>query len=370
MKRVVVAVVLTLSQARDLGETLSAESTEDASASDKATCWCKQLEETLDTRSREADAELNYWEKTKTAQHYENEALRIEVAAHKDEAADHQHALDQGNAISSKKQKSYEEERDFHENAVKSVQKAMAAIPEGSGEEVKGALRGLEDQFTDKMEEADSQHSNNMQDVLDSKAEMLRLANSAASAKQKRLSDGEADVGHATGMYGAYQNQTTADSELSVAVQNLCQELPNQAQERERLRQQALVAISTVNAEIAQKASQAAFSKFSLIRRSSNLRASHSAKTKAKSRRELDSELKELIIKGEQVEADMVKLLNNVVHEANWGPSSGPAAADARVETALQELAKTAEADVQKLPPLFAAVKLAALKSLKADKEI
>jgi len=375
MKTLVSALLLVLARGGDLRDTLEAQSTADGDVSEEAACWCNKLKDTLNSRSRETESQLQYMRNEQSRRHFENEALRSEVAGHEAEAEEHQQSLDSGASINSKAHASYEEEKGFHESALKSVRKAMEVIPDGSGGEVMGALRGLEQTFSDKMEDAQAQHESRDQGLLDSKAEMLRLAKSAAATKSKRLSDGVAAVAQAKARVSLYDEQSSADASLGTSVENLCTSLTTDREMRERLWQDAILAYSQAEAEKASALATKSMSRLAFFKRTSkfssdksNLRATLSSEGHAAHTMKDDSDLESFMSRSKVVQAKIIQMLGVVLSDVRLVDQSSNA--DEHLKRAVEELCKTAAANAEPLPSLFEAVRSVGQRSMTIDKKI
>jgi len=231
----------------DLSDTIEQEGSEDSKASEGVACWCRELEEKLDERSREASSEVNFLTTLRDQKHFENSGLRIEVQKHQHEAVQHQQSLDEGSALASAAAADHASDREFHEDALRSLGKALDVIPEGTGGEVRGALEALNSSFASRLREAREAHqlrAGAHEDALRAKGQMLRLAHEGARAAQDRLQAGEGTVAGANAKLSAYAAQQQADAALRAAAQSLCGTVQDGAQARQQLRQQALIAIS------------------------------------------------------------------------------------------------------------------------------
>mmetsp|Transcript_124675 Transcript_124675/g.364125 ORF Transcript_124675/g.364125 Transcript_124675/m.364125 type:complete len:379 (-) Transcript_124675:39-1175(-) len=365
MKLVLAVVAFVLAHAgvlQDLGEKLEAQTEADRAASENARCWCKRFTETLASRQREAESELQHLEAQRSVQHFDNEGLRLEVAGHEAQAREHQQALDAGSGIAAKEKAAYEEEQASHESALKAIRKAMDKIPQGSGSEVHGALRGLENTFQSKKEAAQESYSNNMDAVLDSKAEMLRLANEAAAMKSGRLAAGIQATEKATIEINLYTAQREADTALSASMQTLCEKMERDAAARTQKRQSAEVAVSQANVRIAQEASRQAMSNAVFLHHGSR------AKLSGAFRKTLDSlDLSGHVAESNGIQSALAQMLSTVVMDAHLVQSSE---VEAQVKGAMESLGQEAQQSLDSLPQLFDEVRSAGQKSTQADQHL
>jgi len=359
MKFALCALLLSLARAGDIGEKLAAETAADDAASENAKCWCKDLQETLASRAREAEFELRHLDNQKSKGDTDNNVLRLEVAAHQAEASQHQQSLDSNAAIANKTQLSYEEGKAFHETALKSVRKAMDALPDGKGGDVRGALRGLEQSFAKKLDEVKDKQGSKLAGLREAKAEMLRLAREAEGEKTRRLADGVRAVEQASIQYDRFTAQSDADRALNSAMQSRCTTLSSEAVERKRLRQQAIMAVSQAKVNVAEAAAAKASSKLVLF----SSAASKSSRILA----EDDGDaLVALMARSSEVQGEMAKMLSAVVLDAHLLDSRS--GVDAAVKAALAKLGQEAGTNLRSLPHLFDAVRAAGGKSSEADR--
>lgn len=337
----------------DLSEALEKEASADASATQKAICWCKDLKSELQSRidgsSQEAERLRNQG-KTRT---FENEQLKLQIKDFEDEASEHKQSLDAASSIASRNEASRDKEVEFHEGALKSLRKAMAVIPPGSGAQVRGALQGLEQNFQDKLEKLKDDDQSGFEDLQKKKQEMLHLANKGATTKRARLAEGNAYVARVKARASLLEAQGEADVSTRSAAEKVCQTVEAQGKERERLRQEAVIAISNANVAAAQAAQQQATSAVVL--------AQQAAITMA-------SSLEQLVQESEQVEEGIAQILGQIVvtaHVAQYQPSVPSA-----VKAAIEKLAEEAKGNRDGMPKLFQDLRTAARESLNADKKL
>lgn len=343
----------------DLSEKVEQEGSDDSKASEGVACWCRELEEKLDERSREASSEVNFLTTLRNQKHFENSGLRIEVQKHQHEAAQHQQSLDEGGALADAAAADHASDREFHENALRSLGKALDVIPEGTGGEVRGALEALNSSFADKLREARAEHQHRAsahEDALKAKEEMLRLAHEGAQAAQERLQAGEGTVADASTKLSAYEAQQQADAALRAAAQSLCGTVEDGAQARRQLRQQALIAISQAAVVEAQAVAAKAHAGLVLAAAAANER-SRAAGTAG-----LDA----LVARSSDLESKLALALTNTVSTAQ-AAQMGTLHAEGAVRDAIVKLGDKVESDLQAMQPLFSAVRTAGHKSSEAD---
>jgi len=325
------------------------------------------LDEALDWRKRDTDSQLRFLETQGTIAKLENQKLRHQVAGHLAEAEQHQQSLDTHTAITGRSNKAYEEEREFHESALKSIHKAIGVIPEGSGGEVRGALRGLASTFSDKLDESAAEQKRQANGVSDAKRELLRLAKEGAKAKQQRLAKGLKDVERTTAQAALYSERRDADLALGDARRTLCNSVEQGLSARTRLRQQALIAFSTADAEAAQAAAARAASKVVALVGSGKAR-SHSGgnATAAVSRgSSAGPDFERIMGRTKKIEAGLMKALDLSKYNGHSITTSGRLNKD--VKSAVASLQKEVDANLEAMPKLFAAVHSSGQKSLKVD---
>lgn len=342
----------------DLSEKVEQEGSDDSKASEGVACWCRELEEKLDERSREASSEVNFLTTLRNQKHFENSGLRIEVQKHQHEAAQHQQSLDEGGALADAAAADHASDREFHENALRSLGKALDVIPEGTGGEVRGALEALNSSFSDKLREARAEHQHRAsahEDALKAKEEMLRLAHEGAQAAQERLQAGEGTVADASAKLSAYEAQQQADAALRAAAQSLCGTVEDGAQARRQLRQQALIAIS--QAAVVEAQAVAAKAHAGLV-----LAAAASERSGAAGTAGLDA----LVARSSDLESKLALALTNTVSTAQ-AAQMGTLHAEGAVKDAIVKLGDKVESDLQAMQPLFSAVRTAGHKSSEAD---
>jgi len=342
----------------DLSDTIEQEGSEDSKASEGVACWCRELEEKLDERSREASSEVNFLTTLRDQKHFENSGLRIEVQKHQHEAVRHQQSLDEGSALASAAAADHASDREFHEDALRSLGKALDVIPEGTGGEVRGALEALNSSFASRLREAREAHqlrAGAHEDALRAKGQMLRLAHEGARAAQDRLQAGEGTVAGANAKLSAYAAQQQADAALRAAAQSLCGTVQDGAQARQQLRQQALIAISQAAVVAAQAV--AAKSTAGLV-----LVAAANDRSGAARAAGLDA----LVARSTELESRLALALTNAVSTTR-AVQMGILHADGAVKDAIVKVGAKVESDLQAMQPLFSAARAAGHKSSEAD---
>jgi len=363
MKIVAVALVLIRTRAGDLDQDLAAEAERDEQVTNRAKCWCKELDASLDSRNRETQSELRALENRKTLTSLENERLRFEVSQHQADAQEHQQSIDSGSVVTSKEKAAYEEEKSQHEDFLKSIGGALDALPVGSAHEVRGALRGLNATFTKKLAETEAAYESRIDGLLGSKAEMLRLANEAAVMKQERLADGVVTVETASTLIGLYTARGEADSELSTVLRNLCSAVDVESASRMQQRQQVLIAISQANAEVAHAKANQASAKLVLLHRNSQLhRADKGGQTGT-----FAANFEDLLSRGNEIQSSMMHFLSTVATNTNHAQISHY---PENVKTALATLVEQARNNTDSMAMLFDAVRSAGTKCSEADKQV
>jgi hypothetical protein len=326
------------------------ESKADAEATDDAKCWCKELQAALDTRLRESAAEIQELEQIRDARFYENVGLRIEVKQHKEQVNMHSQSLDEAVAINSKAKSAHGKDKEQTKQALDNLRKALQKVPKGG--EVHGALQGLEDKFASNLEDAEKsreRRQSQFDDVKEAKTEMMRLAKEGANMKMRRLADGEVVIAQAKSDLSAFNAQQEADYELRGALKSSCGALLDAATNREKLRQDTMIAISESKVKSAEKSAMAAAGKVMLLRRtaatSSEAASSHVLETlgssfrgdcaaareraeDAKRRadealdhaRKAGKKLLDLVEKGSGIQTEISKALSNAFMKAHLVP--------------------------------------------------
>jgi hypothetical protein len=356
----------------DVGEALAKEGEVDAAASQDAECWCKSLRETLESRDRAASFELRHLGSFKESQSAGNNVLRMEVAKHNEEAASHQQSIASGSALADKKAAAYDEDKSERDQSLKAIRKAMAALPEGSdGSAMHGALRGLKDKFESHQKQAESENTGRMDDLLDAKAEMLKLANGQAEAKTQRLADGMSEVARASSEITLYSAQQDTDRSLGAAVEDICTRLSEEAAERQKLRQSAQIAVSQVKVDQAQNAWLRAANKVLLSSKArvQEARQQGEAAEPLEEQKEFAKELNDIVSHSSEIEGKMAKNLQAMVMDAhlivNVMDKTAPS-----VKTAVEKLGDTAKANREAMPELFNKVRAAGKKCMLADMKL
>jgi len=344
----------------DFAARLQAEGEEDAAAGRAAGCWCEELGEALEWRERDTDSQLRFLNTQGKIAKIDNQKLRHQVSGHIAEAERHQQSLDTHSAITGRKNKDYEDEREFHESALKGIREAIGVIPEGSGGQVRGALRGLEQTFSDKLEESTAEQKRQANGLQDAKRELLRLAKEGAKAKQKRLAKGLQDVERTSAQAALYSERRDADLALGNARRTLCSSVEEALATRLRLRQQALIAFSKADAEVAQAAAARAASKVvALVGGQANATAmvSKGAAT--------GPDFQRILGRTNKIEAGLMKVLDLSAYNGHSVASSGRVNKD--VKSAVASLQNEVDANLEATPGLFAAVRSTGQKSLEVD---
>lgn len=343
------------SRGGDLSEKVDQEGSEDSKASEAVACWCRELEEELGERAREASSEVNFLTTLRSQKHFENAGLRIEVQKHQHEAAQHQQSLDEGGALADAAAADHASDREFHEDALESLGKALDVIPEGTGGEVRGALEALNSSFAGKLREARAAHelrSGAHEDALKAKEEMLRLSREGTAAGQERLHAGEGTEADAGAKLSAYAAQQQADATLRAAAQSLCGTVQDGAQARQQLRQQALIALSQAAVVAAQAV--AAKSQAGLVLATAAGERSGAAGLSA------------LVARSSDLESKLALALTTTVSTAR-AVQMGTLHAESAVKDAIVKVGDKVEGDLQAMQPLFGAVRTAGHKSSEAD---
>lgn len=338
----------------DLAEQVEAQGSQDSKASEGAHCWCRELEETLAERAREATSEVNFLTTQRNTRHFDNNRLRAEVKQHERDASQHQQSLDQGGALASRAATDQDADSEFHRGALRSVRKALDAVPEGTGEEVRGALQALNQTFAEKLRESQEAHEQRAgahEEALKAKQEMLRLAHAGAQSAQDRLQAGEGFVVRADAKLNAYSAQQEADASLRAAVGALCGALEEQEEGRQQLRHQALIAIS--EAKVASAQAAAAQARAGLV-----LAAGKAGRSVAA--------VADVVARGGEVESKLAAALTSTVQTGHLVNMGGAHATDA-VKAAIASIGKEAESNLEAMQPLFAAVRGAGQQCGKAD---
>lgn len=337
----------------DLSEALEKQASVDAAATQKAVCWCKDLKGELQSRiegsSQEAERLRNQG-KTRT---FENEQLKLQIKDFEDEASEHKQSLGAASSIASRNQASRDQEVEFHENALQSLRKAMDVIPPGSGAQVRGALQGLEQSFQDKLENIKDDDQSGFEDLQKKKQEMLHLANKGAATKRARLAEGKAYVARVKARASLLEAQGEADQSTRSAALSLCQTVEDQGKERERLRQEAVIAISNANVVAAQAAQQKATSAVVFAQQGELNTA---------------SSLEQLVQQSEEVEEGVAQILGQIVVTAHTMQyqHSVPSA----VKTAIEKLGEEVKGNRDGMPKLFQDLRTAAHESLNVDRKL
>lgn len=370
MKRIACAAVATLALHADAGhidEKLSADAEADAEASKKAHCWCQGLEVALAARSREGESQTRYLGSQKDQHDASNNLLRLEIAGHQKQASEHQNSLDSGAAVMGKSQKDFEDEAQFHESAIAAVSKALDKIPEGSGGEVKGALRGLHETFSKNLEQAQEDNAAKFAGLREQKSKMLDLANQAAEMKAERLASSEKAAQQAETQLKLYGEQRDADFGLSGELREACSALESEAAERLRLRNEVSVALSQAKVDEAQAASLRAASKVLLsTKRGVQAAKAHGQYSPLDEATSTSKDLAKLLAQSSAVEGALLKMLSATVMTAHLADSgSAPA-----VKSSIDKLGAAGEANANALPQLFDKVRAAGQKCSQADAKL
>jgi len=234
-----------------LDEQLASESKADDKAAGEGKCWCKDMQSILDERLRNSESEISELEHIRDARFYENQGLKVEVKQHKEQVASHSQSMQTADALSSKSQKAHASEKEDTTQALKQLRKAMDITPKNN--EVHGALKGLEESFSSKLEAANEEAERRQAQFKDlgaAKSEMLKLARHGVDMKLRRLADGEAVIAQAKSHISAYTVQRDADWALQVSLKNVCGKLADAATNRLNQRQEAVIAISEQKARM------------------------------------------------------------------------------------------------------------------------
>jgi len=382
----------------DINDQLDAESKVDEKAAGEAKCWCKSVQSAIDDRLRNSESEVSELERIRDARFYENVGLNVEVKQHQEQIASHTRSLQESNAILGKATKSHTGEKEETAQALKSLKKALDIVPKGN--EVHGTLKGLEDSFTSKLEEATKEHERRQtqfKDMNEAKSEMLNLAKHGMNMKMRRLADGKVVIAQAKSDLAAYSKQRDADYSLQSSLTSVCGDLADAATKRAKLRQDTVIALSEEKAKVAQSASMKAMSKVMLLKSKSVMKSEaryskvleslgssfqgdcEGAKERAEdTKRRADevlagarksaADLMALMDKSNGVQADMSKVLSNVFMNSHLATTKGKLALD--VKAKVSTYGDAANADKKAAPALYDAVRAKAKECTKADMKV
>jgi len=379
-----------------LDEMVASETKADAKAVGDGKCWCKEMQSTLDERLRNSESEISELEHIRDARFYENVGLNVEVKQHKEQIASHSESLQTADALSSKSQKAHTGEKEDTTQALKQLRKAMDITPKNN--EVHGALKGLEESFSSKLEAANEEHERRQaqnKDLREAKSEMLNLANHGLDMKLRRVADGQAVIAQAKSDISAYTVQRDADYSLQASLKNVCGKLEDAATNRLNQRQDATIAISEQKAQNAQDVSRKAMSKVMLLKSKSASKASCSKvleilgtafqgdcagvreRAEDASRRAHDvlaaskkaaADIMALSDKSNRIEADMSKVLSNIKLNSHLATMKGKL--DSVIKAKITTLGTTADSDLKALPSLFGELRAKAKDSTKGDMKV
>jgi hypothetical protein len=379
-----------------LDDQIASETKADAEASGDIKCWCKDVQSALDERLRNSESEISELEHIKDSRFYENVGLNIEVKQHQKQIADHSQSLQTSNALSAKNAKSHASEKAETTQSLKALREAMKTVPEGS--EVHGTLKGLEDSFSSKLEEAQKSNERRQtqyEDMNSAKSEMLKLARHGAEMKTRRLSEGEAVISQAKSDISAYTMQREADWALQSSLKSVCGDLADAHTKRLNQRQDAVIAISDEKAKNAQANAQKAMSKVMLLRSKSVTKArcskvleilgttfqgdcsgvrerAEDAKRRADDvlagARKAAKDVMTLMDKSNGIQAGMSKVLSNI--KLNSYLASSKLKLEPGVKGKISDIGSSADSDLKALPSLFDKVRAKAKESTKGDMKL
>lgn len=380
----------------DLDEQLASESKADAKAAEEAKCWCKGVQSALDDRLRNSDSEISELEHIRDARFYENVGLNVEVKQHQDQIADHTRSLQTSNAIVDKASKNHISEKEETTQALKQLRKAMDIVPKGN--EVHGTLKGLEDSFASKLDEAQKDHDTReaqFKDMNSAKSEMLKLAKQSMNSKMRRLADGKQVIAQAKSDLAAYTLQRDADWALQGSLKSVCSDLADGATKREKERQDTVIAISEEKAKNAEKAAMKAMSKVMLLKSKSVAKArcakvlqalggafqgdcagtrerAEDAKRRADDNlagsKKAAKDIMTLMEKSTEIQAGLTKVFNKVIMSSHLATSRG--SLESGIKSKVSALGKTADEDLKATTALFDKVRAKAKESTKADMKV
>lgn len=382
----------------DLNDQLENDSKADTKAAEEVKCWCKDVQAALDERLRNSDSEISELERIRDSRFYENVGLNVEVKQHKEQIDDHSQSLQTANALAEKSGKSHALEKAQTAQALKQLRKAMDIVPKGN--EVHGTLKGLEESFSSKLEEAEQEHDrrqSQFQDMNEAKADMLKLAKRGLEMKMHRVAEGKVVIAQAKSDISAYTGQREADWALQASLRSVCDDIAGAAAKRLTMRQDAMIAISEEKAENAKTESMKAMSKVMLLKSKSvvtreaqcakmleSLGASFKGDCDGVRERAEDAkrradenlegakknakDIMTLMDKSHSIQSDLTKMLSNVKLNVHLATTKGKLASG--VKSKISALGDAADADLKAAPSLFDKVRAKGKESTMKDMKV
>lgn len=356
---------------KGLDEALTKDEEADQKATKAAKCWCDKFQETMDSRNSETSSTLTHLEGEQKVRQSQNELIRMQLKDHQKEVADLDKQLVSSRNMAEKETKEEKETLETHQETLKTIRSAIDSLPkDGSSDSVAHtALRGVEASTKQQVEEAQAQiEDTSSTELVEGKADMLKIAKKMHKQKLKQLASGLATSKKLTDQISVFKDQAALDAPLNQKLKSLCSELKAAAQRRIGARQLTQVATSrAIGAEFARATAEDA-SGVSLVRKHRHTGASTDPSALyLEAVTESHKALQELNKQSRDVEQGLESMLSGVSTNLNSADSSD---VPADVKEAAKKLNGEAKTTLAKIPKLFDAVRSAAAASEKADKKL
>lgn len=346
-----------------IGKALTEGEEADRKATKAAKKWCEKFQDTLDSRGRDSHDVLIRLQGDHKVQESRIDLSRDQKKHAQQEVAALESQLQSGRIYRDKKTKTYKKALRASQDSLETIHTAIAKLPDGSAAE--SMLHSVEHSYEDQVEDSREQlNDSSLQDLVDGKKGMLKMANERVQKQLTQLAAGLAHSKQLKSQISMFEDHAAMDTPLEQNLQSLCSELTTSAKRRTEARQ-LIHAATLVVADAANGVS--------LVRKHR-----HHAGTSADPNAVTFAMYEETLVKSTQdlqrlnkqskdVQQDLESMLSDVAASVKTIYGSD---APAEIKTAATTLDSEAKAALAQMPDLFDKVRSATGASETADQQL